>query len=161
MSLRDQLLKNGLISQQQAREATSQQRKKPAAATPDAAAASSHKSQQQQRDRDLNQKREADRAIKAREAQAWDYLQAQGEIPNGELERFVPVKGKLKKLRVNSEQQQRLNSGRLGVASIRGKLYLVGIEQMQWLQTNWPNGLVYQGGTEDDEFPAVPDDIVW
>lgn len=161
MSLRDQLLKTGLITQQQARETASQKRKQPAASTVQPSNAQHQKSQQQARDKELNQKREADKAIKAREAQAWDYLQAQGEVANGELERFVPVKGKLRKLRVSNDQQQRLNQGKAGVAAIRGKLYLVGAEQMQWLTANWPNGLVYQGAEQDDEFPPVPDDIIW
>lgn len=182
-SLRDQLLKTGLVKEQdlrrtqtEKRRAKSQQktRKKDQRAPEQsqaAQAADQALAQKRARDRTLNARREAEKRREADEKAARE-LVLQHEISRRRRDDDVAFHftrdGKIKHLYVTPAQRDELAAGRLAIARTRGQYRLVPREIADKVQARAPFLVIYAGGpeserdeTEGGEYPPVPDDLMW
>jgi uncharacterized protein YaiL (DUF2058 family) len=184
-SLRDQLLKAGLVDKKQARQAESdvrQQNKQankarksgleraPTAAELAAQKAREEREMHAQRSRELNDAREAERARRATRAEVKQIVQA-AAVPHGKGEiRYHFIRGsKIKKLYVDSSQQTALTKGLLAIVEWEGSYHLVPIEIVEKIRERLPETFVFiaeQQSAEpdpDDPYAAfpIPDDLVW
>ncbi|MBI5018304.1 MAG: DUF2058 domain-containing protein [Deltaproteobacteria bacterium] len=184
-SLRDQLLKAGLVDQKQARQAeldARQQNKQahkarksgleraPTAADLAAETARQERECHAQRSRELNQAREQERARQAARAEVKQILQT-AAVPHGKGEvRYHFVRGsKVKKLYVDSGQQTALTGGLLAIVEWEGAYRLVPTEIARRIRELVPEAFVFLAearNTEpdpDDPYAAfpIPDDLVW
>ena len=131
MSLRDQLLKAGLVSAEQAKKAERQTRKLNHQVKKDKVLAEQTRQEQQEqqrqlaeqaqqkrdRDRELNQRREQEQNRKALLARVRQMLtQHRQNHPDAELLFNFQFGKKIRRVRVTAEQQRQLAMGRLGVA---------------------------------------------
>ncbi len=131
MSLRDQLLKAGLVSSEQAKKAERRTRKQTHQVKKDKAVAQQTRQEQQEqhrqqaeqmrqkrdRDRELNRRREQEKNRKALLAQVRQILQhhRQNDSDAESLFNFQAGK-KIRRVRVTPDQQRQLAMGRLGIA---------------------------------------------
>ncbi len=181
-SLKDQLIKAGLVSKKQAHEARS---KKPRGQQ----AQQTRKRQKTQRDKELQaidaHKRERDRELnvqretqrKAREQADWvrQLLSAHAlhKKPPAEHDTaFHFNMGKtLEHLYLAASQRQELSAGRLGIVSFDGKYHLVPAAIARQLQEKIPQRVFLPqdsassdaSKSEDDPYAGyeVPDDLMW
>lgn len=182
-SLRDQLLKAGLVDQKRARQAelddrqrakqASKSRKSGLAAEPTAAQIAAeearlHLERQAERSRELNRAREEERARKALRAEVKQWLQSSA-VPHGKGDaRYHFTHGtRVKKLHVEPDQQAQLTRGALAVVGWEGAYYLVPAEVADQVQRRLPETFVFVARPEtvdpDDPYAAfpIPDDLVW
>lgn len=129
MSLRDQLLKAGLVSPEKVRQVEREARQqshhakkgKPSAAAAAARAAEQQRRQQEkaqyERDRELNRQRDSEKRRRAVLAQVRQLIDSQRQNDaDAELSYNLQVGRKIRKLRVTDKQRKLLAMGRLGVA---------------------------------------------
>lgn len=182
-SLRDQLLKTGLVKEQdlrrtqtEKRRAKSQQKtRKKAQRAPEqsqaAQAADQALAQKRARDRTLNARREAEKRREADEKAARE-LVLQHEISRRRRDDDVAFHftrdGRIKHLYVTPAQRDELAAGRLAIARTRGQFRLLPREIAERVQAKAPFLVIYAGGpeserdeTEGGEYPPVPDDLMW
>ena len=180
-SLQDQLLNAGLIDQKKAKQAKTDKRKKAKQAK---AARKSGlevetdntqeqleqaRKEKQQRDRELNKARDAERAVKATEAEVRDIIQqhalvipADAEIPYN----FVENK-KIKKIYVTSEQQAQLIRGQLAIAILGESHHLIPDVMAEKIEQRMPDLVIRiqpeEEPDEDDPYAdyKIPDDLMW
>lgn len=176
-SLRDQLLKAGLVSKGKAKLDKQNKRKKQRRAKPSAdggdsvaAAVEQRKKAQQVRDRALNQEREQARAHKARKAQIRQLLRGQRLNDKAAEERYNFADGaRLKSLYVTPEQRRQLVDGQLAIVLFGDSQYLVGLDVVAKARALDSAIKVHinegheTGGDADDPYAAfkVPDDLMW
>lgn len=183
-SLQDQLLKAGLVSEQKLKESRSDKRKRRSKARggkpqkpgqDDLAKAYAERArvEQRERDRELNRKREEERQRRERNAQLKQLVMPNSQNDaKAEVQRYFEHKGKIRKIYVTDKQQEDLNAGRLGVAYVRGRYFLVAAEIVERVAAvsrdavaffaPWSEGDRGDGDDDysDDKF-QVPDDLVW
>ena len=131
MSLRDQLLKAGLVSsekvrqaEREARQQSHQTKKSKTAAAAEAARKAEQRRQrdeqarrERERDRELNRQRDSEKRRRAVLAQVRQLLDSQRQNDaNAELLYNLQVGKKIRRLRVTDKQRKLLAMGRLGVA---------------------------------------------
>lgn len=182
-SLQEQLLKAGLVSEQKLKESRSDRRKKrrnPEArqtgeAEVDLARAYAERARVEQRDRDreLNRKREEERRRRERNAQLKQLVVPQAlNDPKAELPRYFEHNGKIRKLYVTADQQQRLTDGALGIVYLRGRYFLVSAEILERARAVSEDALAFFAplapdpvASEDHDYSdpryQVPDDLQW
>ncbi|MGJ8670366.1 MAG: DUF2058 domain-containing protein [Oceanococcus sp.] len=180
-SLKDQLIKAGLVSKKQAHEARS---KKPRGQQ----ATQVRKQQKSKRDKELQafdaHKREKDRELnaqretqrKAREQADWvrQLLASHGlqkKPPSDDDPAFHFSMGKaVEHLYLGAEQRREMSLGKLGIVSFDGKYHLLPIAVARQLHEKIPNRTWLpdtpaseQGAAEDDPYAdfEVPDDLMW
>ncbi|MHB8765930.1 MAG: DUF2058 domain-containing protein [Deferrisomatales bacterium] len=182
-SLRDQLLKAGLVDPKRARQAelddrqrskqASKNRKSGLAAEPTAAQIAAeearlHREREAERSRELNRAREEERARKALRAEMKQWLQTSA-VPHGKGDtpyRFTHGT-KVKKLHVEPAHHARLARGELAVVAWEGAYYLVPAEVADQVRQRLPETFVFVAQAEavdpDDPYAAfpIPDDLVW
>ncbi|MCJ8167977.1 DUF2058 domain-containing protein [Atopomonas sediminilitoris] len=170
-SLRDQLLKAGLVNEKQAKQVARKQKKEQklerqgllekevvAPAGPSKA----------DRDRELMQQRQAEQRKKEGVAQARQMIeQHQLSREGGEqLYRFTHGT-KIKQLYVTAEQQDWLSRGRLAVVQSNGQYQLVPAPLLERLRPRDESCVVShhapKASDEDDPYKdfVVPDDLMW
>lgn len=185
-SLSDQLLKSGLVSEQEAKKARNETKpKKKKSAKPKKKQRGAEESEAAQfarqvdeakkaRDRDLNKQREAERQREADEKAAREMLVA-NEIERGNdatLTYNFTFDNRIKKLNVTREQRDGLAAGRLAIGRTRGQFRLVERKTAERIQAMAPFLIVWldDGGSdssatasEDDPYAdyPVPDDMMW
>jgi uncharacterized protein YaiL (DUF2058 family) len=182
-SLSDQLLKSGVVSEQEAKKARNETKsKKQKARKPKKNQRGAEESEAAQfarqvdeakraRDRDLNKQREAERQRQADEKAARELL-VNKEIQRGDdatLTYNFTVDSRIKKLNVTQEQRDGLAGGRLAIARTRGQFRLVDRETAEKIREKAPFLIVWLDDGSDDtpseddpyaDFP-VPDDMMW
>jgi uncharacterized protein YaiL (DUF2058 family) len=184
-SLSDQLLKSGVVSEQEvkkARNETSSKKKK--ARKPKKKERGAEESEaakfakqvdeaKRARDRDLNKQREAERQREADEKAAREML-VNNEIARGNdatLTYNFTFDNRIKKLNVTQEQRDGLANGRLAIGRTRGQFRLVDRKTAERIQSMAPFLIVWlddgadssEDNNGDDpyaDFP-VPDDMMW
>ena len=177
-SLRDQLLKSGIVKQVREEKRTSPSRGKtsrPAKAPPsgarrdqaeiDLARAYAIRAQTEAAERKRAEQAAAEQARLKRERKAKVQALLQGQVlnkPEAEQARHFEYGGKIRRIYVDAGQLVELNAGELGVIQLGGRYMLVAralAEQIRELDATAVALLVEPGaaGAEDD----VPDDLIW
>lgn len=184
-TLRDQLLKAGLVDKKRARQAeidvkqqhrqVSKARKsglerEPTTAETAAEIARQERELHAQRSRELNEARERERAQKALRAEVKHLVQTSA-VPHGKGDlRYHFVRGtKVKKLYVDAKQQTALTRGELCIVEWEGAFHLVPAEAAGKIRERLPETFIVAAEPEnpspgaDDPYAAfpIPDDLVW
>jgi uncharacterized protein len=180
-SLRDQLLKAGLINQKQANEAERQQQRQERQAPPkhrpappkhrpaQPFAPQSAQSAKNARDQALNRQQHEKAEKKARLAQIKQLI-GQNRLPtveNGEFYNFVDG-SKVRRIAVNASTRDRLSRGEIAIVRHEGRYDLVPAAIATRIRERDEGALINSGvGKEcspsDEAYPgfSVPDDLIW
>lgn len=174
-SLRDQLLKAGLASREQARKTAHDKhrqkrdkrgpKRKRAADADSVSVADAAQAAQAERDRTLNRGREEGRRRKALDAQLWQIIEpAALNRVDADIQHHFQRRNRLTHIHVTAEQQARLGGGRLAIVGFHGRHYLIDLETMNKLARLDPKLFVFRHDPDapdpDGDHP-VPDDLVW
>jgi uncharacterized protein YaiL (DUF2058 family) len=174
-SLRDQLLKAGLINKKQANEAERQQQRQPppkqrrAVASDRPIAPQGTQSAKAARDQALNRQQQEKAEKKARLAQIKQLIE-QNRLPtveNGEYYNFVDG-SKVRRIVVNTSIRERLRRGEIAIVRHEGRYDLVPTAIATRIRERDEGALINSGvGKEipssDEAYPdfPVPDDLIW
>jgi uncharacterized protein YaiL (DUF2058 family) len=184
-SLRDQLLKAGLVDKKRAKQAeievkqqhreVSKARKSGLDREPTPAELAAEVARQERelhtlRSRELNQAKEQERLRKALRAEVKQIIQ-KSAVPHGkgDLRYHFPRGTKIKKLYVEPEQHKALTQGLLCVVEWEGAFHLIPLEAADKIRERLPETFVFIAERErsepdpDDPYAAfpIPDDLVW
>lgn len=174
-SLRDQLLKAGLVGRQQVKEVETQKRKqsrqeqKGQGQGTERDQAQRAQTEKAERDRRLNQERQAAVERRARAAQVRQMIE-QHRVPRqgGQLAYHFQDGSRVKKIFVTPQIHQQLVVGALAIARLDGRYELVPLEVTAKLQERDPACLVRRTESlpqpqEDADYAEyqVPDDLMW
>lgn len=173
-SLRDQLLKSGLVDEQSVKKTRSSKRKKRRRGETDAEqaaasdAAAQREADRRARDRTLNARRQEERRQhEAEQAARQKVLDAQ--IRHDGDERFqFSHNGRIRPIHVSAAQRRDLAAGRLAIARTRGRYRLIPADVVEFVHARAPFLIAWtaehSGGDDEDDayadFP-VPDDMIW
>jgi uncharacterized protein YaiL (DUF2058 family) len=168
-SLRDQLLKAGLVSEKQVKQATHEKRKAKGGEPAKPLVDKAQESAKAQRDRELNRKRQEEAEQKARHAQIKQIVEthrladAEGDIP------FNFTDGtRIKRLYLKREIQEQVINGTLIIVRQGGRYHLVRPDAAEMIRERNAASVITIGGAsgtpaEDDPYAdyKVPDDLIW
>jgi hypothetical protein len=181
LSLREQLLKAGLVTEKQAKQAersTSQQRHrevkvgKPVPAPPPAKAAQQAQAAKLLRDQELNRKQQEKAERKARAAQLRQLVE-QLRVARPESDDYFNFvhDGKIRRLPVTPDLRARIVAGSLAIVRYEGHYDLVPADAVGRIRERGPDAIVANPPTpqassppaEDDPYKdfVVPDDLTW
>lgn len=189
-SLRDQLLKTGIVSKEQAKQAEKQakskthqqqkqkkkKKKQSQSETIDTESisylATKAREEEIARAKELNREKEAERKQKAKQAQISDLIQCHQENdPDGEIAYHFTEAGKyVQKILVTAKQQQQLVNGQLAIAVLEENYYVIPKPITEKILERIPDAIVHFRQDEeeetinpDDPYAAyiVPDDLMW
>jgi uncharacterized protein YaiL (DUF2058 family) len=177
-SLRDQLLKAGLINKKQAneaeRQAQRQERRPPAKQTVppkiDAAAAALRAAQSAKvaRDQALNRRQQEKAEKKARAAQIKQWVNEQRLAPVEEGEAYNFVDGpKIRRITVTAAMRAQIGRRELAIVRNEGGYDLVPAALAARIRERDPNAFIFLGGADappaDEAYSqfSVPDDLIW
>jgi uncharacterized protein YaiL (DUF2058 family) len=177
-SLRDQLLKAGLVNKKQANEADRQQQRqerRPApkgkAVVPPVRQAAHQQSAKVARDLALNQRQQERAEKKARLAQIKQLIE-QNRLPtveNGEFFNFVD-ESKIRRIAVDAAMRERLGRREIAIVRHEGRYDLVPAaiatrirERNESAVIDFDAGLGKENPQVDDAYSSftVPDDLIW
>lgn len=178
-SLRDQLLKTGLTTEQDIKRAKTQKHRQsrqhkgrkgaPPVQSEAARQVAEAEAQKRARDRTLNRRHEDERRRQADEKAARGLVVA-NEIAHGkdsDLAFNFPHGTRIKKIHVSPEQQRQLAAGELAIARTRGRYRLIPREVADKVRPMAPFLIAWigeQSAEADDpayqEHP-IPDDLMW
>lgn len=175
-SLRDQLLKAGLVSEKQAKEAERQTRKPPRKGPKSArdgkpTASQRALAEKAARDRELNRRLAEKAEAKARAAQVREIID-QHRVPasdDGEPFHFQDGR-RIKRIYVDAEQRRRIVEGSLAIARYGKRFALIPPDAVKKVRERDPDAIVdlaaaTSTGSEDidDAYKGfeVPDDLMW
>ncbi|WP_421684324.1 DUF2058 domain-containing protein [Stutzerimonas urumqiensis] len=177
LSLRDQLLKAGLVNEKQAKQATKQKQKqqrleKKGQAEKDDSqrqAALATQTEKLERDRELNRQQQEKAEQKARTAQIKQLIESSRlpKLTTEDYYNFVDDK-KVKRLSVNAMMRDKLSRGSLGIVRHAGGYEVIPREAALKIQERDPRRVVLlntqtEEPDADDPYAAykVPDDLMW
>jgi uncharacterized protein YaiL (DUF2058 family) len=173
-SLKDQLLKAGLVNKSKVQQAKKQSRKKRrnqgAGAQPDgvAQAVARAQAEKEARDRELNRRREIKQAAKARKVLLKQFVE-QNMLNDRSAEdpyNFVHG-GSIRRLYVNPKQRKKLGAGELAIVGMAERYYLMAAETAKKVLEMASDTFVFipqeEKPAEDDPYAGyqVPDDLMW
>jgi len=178
-SLRDQLLKTGLVDEKKLRQA--RQGKKPAGKKPKAErhqaggqnpVAEAARRAQAERSRELNRKQQEAAARKALEAQLRQIVDTHKESRDkADVAYHFQQAGKVRRIHVTRDQQERLSRGQLGIVVLAGNYELLPRAALDKIRERDPGCEVICNepdaqatkAREDDPYAGyeVPDDLMW
>ncbi len=176
-SLREQLLKTGLVDEQSVKKARTQKRKKRRQGEADdeqsaaSKAAAQREADRRARDRTLNRRREEERRKQADE-QAARQMVIDAEVAHDGEERFnFSHNGRIRPIHVSAEQRKALAAGKLAIARTRGRYRLIPGELVEKIRARAPFLVAWTAGdaVNSDESSAddpyadhpIPDDLMW
>ena len=173
-SLRDQLLKSGLVDEQSVKKTRSNKRKKRRRGETDdeqnaaSEAAARREADRRARDRTLNARRQAERKQQADE-QAARQMVIEREIAHDGEQRFqFSHNGRIRPIHVSASQRRDLAAGKLAIARTRGRYRLIPGEIVEKIRARAPFLIAWTAadsgaGDEDDAYAdhPVPDDLMW
>lgn len=179
-SLRDQLMKAGLATKQQALKAktSNKKKKKQAAKTGELTdqekrrlELEKEKAAQVEKDRELNRKLEEERQAKAIEAQVRQLIDINAiSRGRGEAEYKFVFANKIKKIYVTDEQLDKLTRGLLALAVAGEEFVLIPAPVASKIAERIPEAIVVQNdkseemSQEEEDWYAdyqIPDDLMW
>lgn len=177
-SLRDQLLKAGLVNEKQVKQAEKQRRKQQG----DKAAETAARRQAAQqahaahvaktaRDQELNRRKAAKAEAKAREAQVRQLIE-QNRLPKSESEEYYAFQDgrHIRRIPVDAVQRGQLSRGELAIARYGATYALLPTAAAARVRERDPGAIVEHATdvpgkqeNEDDAYQGfdVPDDLVW
>lgn len=186
-SLRDQLLKAGLVTEKQVRQTETQQRQQarpekgkkksqPPAPQPPASAAQQSQAAKLARDQELNRKQQEQAAAKARTAEIRQLI-AQHRIArpaSDEAYNFV-ADGKVRRIFLDATQRDQVIRGTLAIVRYDGRFELLPPDAAARIRERNPRAVVHwndpsappapaaQAPATDDPYKdfVVPDDLMW
>jgi uncharacterized protein len=176
-SLRDQLLKAGLVNEKQANKAkqekrkqAKQQRKNKTAALSDTQLhAQQALAEKTEHDRRLNRERQQASERKAREAQIKQLIETNRlSIKDGEIPYHFEDDKKIKKIYVPEGIREQLAGGRLAIVRSDTRYDVVPVAVAEKIRTRDEQRVIFcnetQSGEDADDSYAdyqVPDDLIW
>ncbi len=173
-SLQEQLLKAGLVTEEQARKSRQTKRKDRKRGKPrdDAAqrAATKRRQEHSERDRDLNAKLEAERKEKELRRQIRDLvLEASLNDESADVPYNVLHGTKVRRIHVTGAQRDALIAGTLAVATAKGRHHVIPAELAERIAAMLPEYYVHRAvpvgedAAADDPYAEyrVPDDLRW
>ena len=184
-SLRDQLLKTGLVSKEQAKKAETQakskihqqqkqkkKKRKTVAVDTESAAYLAAKAREDEiaHAKELNRQKDRTSAKKELTAQVHDLIQShQVNDDKADITYHFTEGQFVKQISVNANQQQQLTSGQLAITVLEDSYYLVPASIAEKLLERAPETVRYfskdeEKSTEADDWYAdytVPDDLMW
>jgi uncharacterized protein len=179
LSLRDQLLKAGLVTEQQAQKAERDQRqkdysaprgrKKPTGPTPQELAAQRAAAEKAAKDAELNRRKQEKLERRAKFAQI-KQLVAAHQVPRVETEDFYNFTdgAAIKRVPVNPVLRQQLISGTLAIVRCEGRYAFVPADVGEQIRARVERALIHHNKpnaapSDDDPYKdyVVPDDLVW
>jgi uncharacterized protein YaiL (DUF2058 family) len=171
ISLRDQLLKAGLVNEKQAKQASKSLVHKGQAVADDTSqrAAQEAMAEKAKRDQELNRQQQEKIEQKARAAQVKQLIEATRlpKLTTEDYYNFVDDK-KVKRLSVNPLMRSKLSSGALAIVHHGGTYEVIPREAALKVQERDPRRIVMLSApTEepdgDDPYSAykIPDDLMW
>ncbi|MFP8967968.1 DUF2058 domain-containing protein [Pokkaliibacter sp. CJK22405] len=177
-SLKDQLLKSGLASKQQAQKAATEKRKaskqsKQVSKQEQVKAQLEAEQQREQerqakleRDRQLNQDNQADKAHRALMAEVRQLAEVHGVKPPADAETpYQFVHGtKIKKIYVLPKQYEQLAREQLVICDGPEGYVLVPAKEAERIEARAPDKILRPhkaAATEEEDYPAIPDDLMW
>lgn len=180
-SLRDQLIKSGVATEEHLKRAKASDRKRyrqskqqkrsggSAPQTEAARLAAEAAAREKARAQSLNRERQAKADRQAAEAQARDMV-VQNEIARTQAETDIAFNfnhgGKIRKVYVNAELHKNLVAGKLAICRTRGRYRLVPVEVARKVEPIAPYLVAFLGDGPEPEDPdyadfPVPDDLMW
>jgi len=177
MSLRDQLLKAGLVNEKQAKQADRQKNKqqrmerKGQVEKDDTQRQAALKAQEEKasRDRELNRQQQEKADQKARTAQVKQLIERSRlpKIKGEDYYNFVDDK-KVKRIVVNGMLREKLSRGSLAIVRHEGGYEMIPREAALKIQERDPKRIILlntptEAPDEDDPYAAyqIPDDLMW
>lgn len=179
LSLRDQLLKAGLVTEKQVQQAEQQQkraqfqqprdRRKSTGPTPQQLAAQKAQAEKAARDAELNRRKQEKAERKARFAQIKQLVE-QHQVPRVESDDFYNfVDGtKIRRIAVTAELRERLIRGELAIVRNEGRYAFVPAAIAADIRTRVDRAVIHHNfpkadDASDDPYKdyAVPDDLMW
>ena len=177
MSLRDQLLKAGLVNEKQAKQATKQKQKQSrmehrGQAEKDESqrlAAQQAQAEKLARDQELNRQQEEKKRRKAEQAQIKQLIEGSRlpKLESDDYYNFVDEK-KVKRVPVNALMREKLSKGSLGIVRHEGRYDVVPRATAERIQERDPRRVVLlnvqnEAPDADDPYAAyqIPDDLMW
>jgi len=86
-------------------------------------------------------------------------------VEDAELPRYFEHIGRIRRVLCTPEQREQINSGHLGVVSLRGRYLIVAPDVMDAYRELAKDLVPDLSGSEpdapDDDYPPVPDDVTW
>ncbi|MEX3773297.1 DUF2058 domain-containing protein [Pseudomonas sp. MYb118] len=178
ISLRDQLLKAGLVNQKQAKQVGKEKQKQQRLAhkgqieldDSQQRAAQEAKAEKVKRDQELNRQQQEKAEAKARVAQIKQLIEATRlpKLTTEDYYNFVDDK-KVKRLSVNALMRNKLSNGSLAIVHHAGGYEVIPREAALKIQERDPQRIVQmnvqteEAAAEDDPYAAfqIPDDLMW
>ncbi|MCQ4346907.1 DUF2058 domain-containing protein [Pseudomonas stutzeri] len=179
LSLRDQLLKAGLVNEKQAKQAGKQKQKqqrlelKGQAEKDDSQrqAALRAQAEKQARDQELNRQQQEKAQKKALAAQVKQLIEGTRlpRLASDDYYNFVDDK-KVKRIAVNPMLRDKLSRGSLAIVRLEGKYELIPREAALKVREREPQRIILlndvieaQPGDEEDPYKdfVIPDDLMW
>lgn len=177
LSLRDQLLKAGLVNEKQAKQAERQKRKEKRlvhkgqaeADNSSQEAAAQALADKAKRDQELNQQQQEKAEKKARAAQIKQLIESSRlpKLDTDDYYNFVDQK-KVKRIAVNELVRNKLSSGSLAIVTHGGGYEIIPRDAAVKIEERDPRRIVLlnvatETPDEDDPYAAyqVPDDLMW
>lgn len=180
-SLRDQLLKQGLVNKKQVKQAEKSDKRQARdnrksektgeQVQPNEARlkAQQAREKKKQRDKEINLQREAERKQKELIAQVKVIIEHNAIRPAGELDYNFVVAGKIKKITVDSMQQRALSGGRLAIVESNDRYVLIPTGAAEKISQRVPEAILsladhnQQDVDPDDPYAdfQIPDDLMW
>jgi uncharacterized protein len=178
ISLRDQLLKAGLVNQKQAKQVSKDKQKQQRLAHKGQAelddsqqrAAQEAMAEKVKRDQELNRQQQEKAEAKARVAQIKQLIEATRlpKLTTEDYYNFVDDK-KVKRLSVNTLMRNKLSNGSLAIVHHGGGYEVIPREAALKIQERDPQRIVQMNvkteevSVEDDPYAAyqIPDDLMW
>jgi uncharacterized protein YaiL (DUF2058 family) len=179
LSLREQLLKAGLVSEQQVQRAERDQRqqqygaprskKKPAGPTPQQIAAQKAAAEKAARDLELNRKKQEKLERRAKYAEIRQLIEAH-QLPRVESEDFYNFQdeAQIRRVPVNPALRAQLVAGTLAIVRCEGRYAFVPAAIGEQVGARVPKALLHlnkpaAAPADDDPYKdyVVPDDLIW
>lgn len=86
-------------------------------------------------------------------------------VEDAELPRYFEHIGRIRRVLCTPEQREQINTGKLGVVSLRGRYLIVALDVLHAYRELAPDLTPDLTGSEpdapDDDYPPVPDDVTW
>lgn len=175
--LKDQLLKSGLVSEQQIKKAQLEKRKEIRQSQGKTNPAEEEKRQQRQaaqaekaeRDRLLNLQRKQEADKKATVAQIRQLIEANRQPADGDILFNFAHEGKVKRMYVSEAAHRQIVRGQLAIVKLERRYELVPAEIADKIRERDASVVIVQNSSQpnrnssDDPYAAyeVPDDLMW
>lgn len=179
LSLRDQLLKAGLVTEDQVQKVEREQKRqqykaprdkrKPAGPTPQELAARKAAAEKAARDAELNRRKQEKAERKAKFAQIKQLVE-QHQVPRVETDDYYNFQDgvRIKRVAVNPELRSRLIKGELAIVRNEGRYAFVPAAIAEQIRERVERAVIHHNrpGPEPDENDpykdhVVPDDLIW